>query len=89
MLHFLLILHLCPACLSHVDASDYAIGGALRVTKLWTLELQPSAFSSRKLTSSEKPLQSAYDREPPLLSTLGYPTSFGICWKPEIWHSVY
>ncbi|GFT16325.1 transposon Tf2-11 polyprotein [Trichonephila clavipes] len=44
----------------HVDASDYAIGGALR--QVVDSELQPLAFFSRKLTSSEKSY-SAYDRE--------------------------
>ncbi|GFT56041.1 retrovirus-related Pol polyprotein from transposon 17.6 [Trichonephila clavipes] len=43
----------------HVDASDYAIGGALH--QVVDSELQPLAFS-RKLTSSEKSY-SAYDRE--------------------------
>ncbi|GFT03092.1 transposon Tf2-9 polyprotein [Trichonephila clavipes] len=44
----------------HVDASDYAIGGALY--QVVDSELQPLAFFSRKLTSSEK-FYSAYDRE--------------------------
>ncbi|GFV46483.1 retrovirus-related Pol polyprotein from transposon 17.6 [Trichonephila clavipes] len=44
----------------HVDASDYAIGGALY--QVVDSELQPLAFFSRKLTSSEKSY-SAYDRE--------------------------
>ncbi|GFU82120.1 retrovirus-related Pol polyprotein from transposon 297 [Trichonephila clavipes] len=44
----------------HVDASDYAIGGALH--QVVDSELQPLAFYSRKLTSSEKSY-SAYDRE--------------------------
>ncbi|GFT15673.1 transposon Tf2-8 polyprotein [Trichonephila clavipes] len=44
----------------HVDASDYAIGGALH--QVVDTELQPLAFFSRKLTSSEKSY-SAYDRE--------------------------
>ncbi|GFV35558.1 retrovirus-related Pol polyprotein from transposon 297 [Trichonephila clavipes] len=44
----------------HVDASDYAIGGALH--QVGDSELQPLAFYSRKLTSSEKSY-SAYDRE--------------------------
>ncbi|GFX86507.1 retrovirus-related Pol polyprotein from transposon 17.6 [Trichonephila clavipes] len=44
----------------HVDASDYAIGGALH--QIVDSELQPLAFFSRKLTSSEKSY-SAYDRE--------------------------
>ncbi|GFY09904.1 gag-pol polyprotein [Trichonephila clavipes] len=44
----------------HVDASDYAIGGALH--QVVDCELQPLAFFSRKLTSSEKSY-SAYDRE--------------------------
>ncbi|GFV97662.1 retrovirus-related Pol polyprotein from transposon 17.6 [Trichonephila clavipes] len=44
----------------HVDASDYAIGGALH--QAVDSELQPLAFFSRKLTSSEKSY-SAYDRE--------------------------
>ncbi|GFT65667.1 transposon Tf2-8 polyprotein [Trichonephila clavipes] len=48
----------------HLDASDYAIGGALH--QVVDSELQPLAFFSRKLTSSEKSY-SAYDRE--LLST--------------------
>ncbi|GFW30207.1 hypothetical protein TNCV_3067591 [Trichonephila clavipes] len=42
----------------HVDASDYAIGGALH--QVVDSELQPLAFFSRKLTSSEKSY-SAYD----------------------------
>ncbi|GFU83941.1 retrovirus-related Pol polyprotein from transposon 412 [Trichonephila clavipes] len=44
----------------HVDASDYAIEGALH--QVVDSELQPLAFFSRKLTSSEKSY-SAYDRE--------------------------
>ncbi|GFT87582.1 transposon Tf2-6 polyprotein [Trichonephila clavipes] len=44
----------------HVDASDYAIGGALH--QVVDSELQPLAFFSRKLTSSEKSY-STYDRE--------------------------
>ncbi|GFV26023.1 gag-pol polyprotein [Trichonephila clavipes] len=44
----------------HVDVSDYAIGGALH--QVVDSELQPLAFFSRKLTSSEKSY-SAYDRE--------------------------
>ncbi|GFV34052.1 retrovirus-related Pol polyprotein from transposon opus [Trichonephila clavipes] len=44
----------------HVDASDYAIGGALH--QVVDSELQPLAFFSRKLTTSEKSC-SAYDRE--------------------------
>ncbi|GFU80859.1 hypothetical protein TNCV_5048551 [Trichonephila clavipes] len=44
----------------HVDASDYAIGGALH--QVVDSEIQPLAFFSRKLTSSEKSY-SAYDRE--------------------------
>ncbi|GFU06395.1 transposon Ty3-G Gag-Pol polyprotein [Trichonephila clavipes] len=44
----------------HVDASDYAIGGALH--QVVDSELQPLAFFSRKLTSSEKSY-SAYDPE--------------------------
>ncbi|GFT84285.1 retrovirus-related Pol polyprotein from transposon 17.6 [Trichonephila clavipes] len=44
----------------HVDASDYAIGCALH--QVVDSELQPLAFFSRKLTSSEKSY-SAYDRE--------------------------
>ncbi|GFT14638.1 retrovirus-related Pol polyprotein from transposon 17.6 [Trichonephila clavipes] len=44
----------------HVAASDYAIGGALH--QVVDSELQPLAFFSRKLTSSEKSY-SAYDRE--------------------------
>ncbi|GFX12472.1 retrovirus-related Pol polyprotein from transposon opus [Trichonephila clavipes] len=44
----------------HVDASDYAIGGALH--QVVDSELQPLASFSRKLTSSEKSY-SAYDRE--------------------------
>ncbi|GFX42565.1 hypothetical protein TNCV_261001 [Trichonephila clavipes] len=44
----------------HVDASDYATGGALH--QVVDSELQPLAFFSRKLTSSEK-TYSAYDRE--------------------------
>ncbi|GFW16646.1 transposon Tf2-8 polyprotein [Trichonephila clavipes] len=44
----------------HVDASNYAIGYALH--QVVDSELQPLAFFSRKLTSSEKSY-SAYDRE--------------------------
>ncbi|GFW03519.1 retrovirus-related Pol polyprotein from transposon opus [Trichonephila clavipes] len=44
----------------HVDASDYAIGGALH--QVVDSELQPLAFFSRKLTSSEKSY-TVYDRE--------------------------
>ncbi|GFT86604.1 hypothetical protein TNCV_5138501 [Trichonephila clavipes] len=44
----------------HVDASDYAIGGALH--QVVGSGLQPLAFFSRKLTSSEKSY-SAYDLE--------------------------
>ncbi|GFU02221.1 hypothetical protein TNCV_2465991 [Trichonephila clavipes] len=44
----------------HVDASDYAIAGALH--QVVDSELQPLTFFSRKLTSSEKSY-SAYDRE--------------------------
>ncbi|GFT32035.1 transposon Tf2-8 polyprotein [Trichonephila clavipes] len=44
----------------HVDASDYAIGGALH--QVVDSELQPLTFFSRKLISSEKSY-SAYDRE--------------------------
>ncbi|GFX63056.1 retrovirus-related Pol polyprotein from transposon opus [Trichonephila clavipes] len=44
----------------NVDASDYAIGGALH--QVVDSELQPLAFFSRKLTSSEKSY-SAYDRK--------------------------
>ncbi|GFU74290.1 retrovirus-related Pol polyprotein from transposon 412 [Trichonephila clavipes] len=44
----------------HVDASDYAIGGALH--QVVDSELQPLPFFSRKLTSSEKSY-SAYDRK--------------------------
>ncbi|GFY22596.1 hypothetical protein TNCV_2178571 [Trichonephila clavipes] len=44
----------------HVDASDYAIRGALH--QVVDSELHPLAFFSRKLTSSEKSY-SAYDRE--------------------------
>ncbi|GFU84160.1 transposon Tf2-9 polyprotein [Trichonephila clavipes] len=62
---------LCDSCMNssftfsaplalHVDASDYAIGGALH--QVVDSELQPLAFFSRKLTSSEKSY-SAYDRE--------------------------
>ncbi|GFW87474.1 retrovirus-related Pol polyprotein from transposon opus [Trichonephila clavipes] len=39
----------------HVDAPDYAIGGALH--QVVDSELQPLAFFSRKFTSSEKVLQ--------------------------------
>ncbi|GFU28977.1 retrovirus-related Pol polyprotein from transposon 17.6 [Trichonephila clavipes] len=49
----------CPLAL-HVGVSDYAIGGALH--QVVDSELQPLAFFSRKLTSSEKSY-SAYDRE--------------------------
>ncbi|GFV70917.1 retrovirus-related Pol polyprotein from transposon 297 [Trichonephila clavipes] len=55
----------------HVDASDYAIGGALH--QVVDSELQPLAFFSRKLTSSEKSY-SAYDHELLLCYLLGYPT---------------
>ncbi|GFT13150.1 transposon Tf2-6 polyprotein [Trichonephila clavipes] len=44
----------------HVDASDYAIGGALH--QVVDSELQPLAFFSRKLTSSEKVLQQKSDK---------------------------
>ncbi|GFU08796.1 retrovirus-related Pol polyprotein from transposon 17.6 [Trichonephila clavipes] len=44
----------------HVDVSDYAIGGAFH--QVVDSELQPLAFFSRKLTSSEKSY-SDYDRE--------------------------
>ncbi|GFV16767.1 retrovirus-related Pol polyprotein from transposon 17.6 [Trichonephila clavipes] len=44
----------------HMDASDYAIGGALH--QVVDSELQPLAFFFRKLTSTEKSY-SAYDRE--------------------------
>ncbi|GFU76074.1 retrovirus-related Pol polyprotein from transposon 17.6 [Trichonephila clavipes] len=50
----------------HVDASDYAIGGALH--QVVDSELQPLAFFSRKLTSSEKSY-SAYTTVNSLLST--------------------
>ncbi|GFV92965.1 retrovirus-related Pol polyprotein from transposon 17.6 [Trichonephila clavipes] len=56
----LLILHLSAPLALHVDASDYAIGGALH--QVVDSELQPLAFFSRKLTSSEKSY-SAYDRK--------------------------
>ncbi|GFT81886.1 retrovirus-related Pol polyprotein from transposon 17.6 [Trichonephila clavipes] len=57
-----LLAHPSPSALLalHVDASDYAIGGALH--QVVDSELQPLAFFSRKLTSSEKSY-SAYDRE--------------------------
>ncbi|GFV63941.1 retrovirus-related Pol polyprotein from transposon 17.6 [Trichonephila clavipes] len=57
-----LLAHSSPSALFalHVDASDYAIGGALH--QVVDSELQPLAFFSRKLTSSEKSY-SAYDRE--------------------------
>ncbi|GFV96207.1 transposon Tf2-11 polyprotein [Trichonephila clavipes] len=57
-----LLAHPSPAAplALHVDASDYAIGGALH--QVVDSELQPLAFFSRKLTSSEKSY-SAYDRE--------------------------
>ncbi|GFX25676.1 transposon Tf2-11 polyprotein [Trichonephila clavipes] len=48
----------------HLDAPDYAIGGALH--QVVDSELQPLAFFSRKLTSSEKSY-SAYDRELPAI----------------------
>ncbi|GFX67241.1 transposon Tf2-8 polyprotein [Trichonephila clavipes] len=64
----------------HVDASDYAIGGALH--QVVDSELQPLAFFSRKLTSSEKSY-SAYTTVNSLLSTRLSDT-FGICWKLEI-----
>ncbi|GFW78796.1 retrovirus-related Pol polyprotein from transposon opus [Trichonephila clavipes] len=54
----------------HVDASDYAIGGALH-QRLWTLSYSHWLFFSRRLTSSEKSY-SAYDREL-LCYLLGYP----------------
>ncbi|GFS88592.1 hypothetical protein TNCV_1461951 [Trichonephila clavipes] len=50
----------------HVDASDYAIRGALH--EVVDSELQPLAFFSRKLTSSEKSY-SAYTTVNSLLST--------------------
>ncbi|GFX82733.1 transposon Tf2-11 polyprotein [Trichonephila clavipes] len=46
----------------HVDASDYAIGGALHQVVGGRGSRVPLAFFSRKLTSSEKSY-SAYDRE--------------------------
>ncbi|GFU74118.1 retrovirus-related Pol polyprotein from transposon 17.6 [Trichonephila clavipes] len=55
-----LLAHPSPSLALHVDASDYAIGGALH--QVVDSELQPLAFFSRKLTSSEKSY-SAYDRE--------------------------
>ncbi|GFY15154.1 hypothetical protein TNCV_1569681 [Trichonephila clavipes] len=57
-----LLAHLSPSAplALHVDASDYAIGGALH--QVVDSELRPLAFFSRKLTSSEKSY-SAYDRE--------------------------
>ncbi|GFU63117.1 hypothetical protein TNCV_4162871 [Trichonephila clavipes] len=64
----------------HVDASDYAIGGALH--QVVDSELQPLALFSRKLTSSEKSY-SAYTTVNSLLSTRLSDT-FGICWKLEI-----
>ncbi|GFY09689.1 retrovirus-related Pol polyprotein from transposon 297 [Trichonephila clavipes] len=64
----------------HVGASDYAIGGALH--QVVDSELQPLAFFSRKLTSSEKSY-SAYTTVNSLLSTRLSDT-FGICWKLEI-----
>ncbi|GFW40588.1 transposon Tf2-9 polyprotein [Trichonephila clavipes] len=42
----------------HVDASDYAIGGALH--QVVDSELQPLAFFSRKLTSSDRELFAIY-----------------------------
>ncbi|GFU60415.1 retrovirus-related Pol polyprotein from transposon 17.6 [Trichonephila clavipes] len=63
----------------HVDASDYAIGGALH--QVVDSELQPLAFFSRKLTSSEKSY-SAYDVNSSLSTRLS--DTFGICWKLEI-----
>ncbi|GFX44835.1 hypothetical protein TNCV_1901481 [Trichonephila clavipes] len=56
----------------HVDASDYAIGGALH--QVVDSELQLLAFFSRKLTSSEKSY-SAYDRE--LLAIYSASDTFG------------
>ncbi|GFU01454.1 retrovirus-related Pol polyprotein from transposon 297 [Trichonephila clavipes] len=64
----------------HVDASDYAIGGALH--QVVDSELQPLSFFSRKFTSSEKSY-SAYTTMNSLLSTRLSDT-FGICWKLEI-----
>ncbi|GFU30057.1 integrase catalytic domain-containing protein [Trichonephila clavipes] len=65
----------------HVDASDYAIGGALH-TKLWTLSYSHWLSFPRKLISSEKSY-SAYDRE--LLAIYSaLSDTFGICWKLEI-----
>ncbi|GFW72649.1 retrovirus-related Pol polyprotein from transposon 297 [Trichonephila clavipes] len=57
-----LLAHLSPSAplALHVDASDYAIGGALH--QVVDSELQPLAFFSRKLTSSENSY-SVYDRE--------------------------
>ncbi|GFY29810.1 hypothetical protein TNCV_1813841 [Trichonephila clavipes] len=63
----------------HVDASDYAIGGALH--QVVDSELQPLAFFSRKLTSSEKSYSATTVNS--LLSTRLSDT-FGICWKLEI-----
>ncbi|GFV20054.1 retrovirus-related Pol polyprotein from transposon 17.6 [Trichonephila clavipes] len=50
----------CPACSLMWTPHDYFIGGALH--QVVDSELQPLAFFSRKLTSSEKSY-SAYDRE--------------------------
>ncbi|GFW89789.1 transposon Tf2-8 polyprotein [Trichonephila clavipes] len=55
-----LLAHPSPSAPLALHASDYAIGGALH--QVVDSELQPLAFFSRKLTSSEKSY-SAYDRE--------------------------
>ncbi|GFT37973.1 hypothetical protein TNCV_4402151 [Trichonephila clavipes] len=66
----------CPAC-SSCGRLIMPIGGALH--QVVDSELQPLAFFSRKLTSSEKSY-SAYDRE--LLLSTRLSVTFGICWKP-------
>ncbi|GFV24327.1 gag-pol polyprotein [Trichonephila clavipes] len=63
----------------HVDASDYAIGGALH--QVVDSELQPLAFFSRKLTYLKSLTVPTTVNS--LLSTRLSDT-FGICWKLEI-----
>ncbi|GFV09207.1 hypothetical protein TNCV_1818071 [Trichonephila clavipes] len=58
----------------HVDASNYAIGGALH--QVVDSELQPLAFFSRKLTSSEK---SYYALTVNSLLSTRLSDTFGIC----------
>ncbi|GFU76652.1 retrovirus-related Pol polyprotein from transposon 17.6 [Trichonephila clavipes] len=79
MLHFLLILHLLPALALHVDASDYAIGGALH--QVVDSELQPLAFFFQK-TFHLKSL--TVPTTVNSLPSTRLSDTFGICWKLEI-----